>query len=90
MLSEDGKKLWALNYAERKKIVNSKTIEAIQAGIEQGYNTFDKQDCLNRLVKSCEGTIESENMNYQYTGKCNTDALEKAKKNLELLKQIEL
>ncbi len=90
MLNENGMKLWALNYAERKGIVNAKTIKAIQAGIQEGYDSFSELNCLQRLINNCEETIKSQNMNYNMTGKADGVALTKAEKNLELLKQIEL
>lgn len=90
MLNDNGKKLWALNYAERNNIVNAKTITAIQAGIAEGYSSFSREDCLNRLIGHYEQVISSEGMNYAYSGMCNKELEIKATKNLELLKQIVL
>lgn len=90
MYTSDQIKLTALAYAERNNIVNSKTIQAIEFGIMEGYRTFTKQDCLNRLVGHFDSVKSSEEQAYAYTGFYNIDNKKNAIKCKELLSQIKL
>lgn len=89
MLDDNNIKLAALSYAEKNKIVNSKTIKAIEFGFKEGYATFNRKDCINRLKAYFENQITEHEMYLAHTGKSNINK-ELMQKNLELINKIEL